>query len=200
MELDLNDLNYNSASYWDVKRLGGIKVHQGRGVFWAYSENMVSLDKLIVIPETLNSVGYVADAPVIFEQKTVGTIDEIVHVRLDGSLLIFFKLLSKTSLVIPTEDLKKMNELIINQEECIAVPQIETKQLQCVSCGIIYDKGQTPCGCIERCDNVIPLKVQINGIDIYNVKNSNVEPNNKSVLMKTFFGGAMGSIVFSDPI
>lgn len=172
--------------------LDGIRIKKRNGIFAAYKASTITVNQMALERKVLLSGLSVMDfSPVYYQEKNIGHITHgVYNESMDLYTLSFF-----------VRSYRNSKELENIEQQCVALPDVDIRELMCPICGFSYDVGQSPCPCIFVAPVIMPMKLIIRGMTIYNVmENDIVGKTGCDEVFQKFFGGAVSNIVIADPM
>lgn len=170
--------------------IGQLDIKKMQGFASAYQEGIISFDNVVMYSKTLFESTLNLHSPIYFQYKIIGEIKNINYSSALGQLILYFNL-----------NPGKESTLIEKQQEHYSIqPDIDFAQIECPECGEQYQIGNSPCDCIFKSDLLIPLKIKIKSMTIFDILDYNIVGINHKIVLRKFFGGTMANLIISDPI
>lgn len=177
-----------------ISDIGDVYFGPNQGIAFLYQKNAPGLDNLIFSEKASSKPPYLLpDAPIIFNDVTIGKSQNITKTPQDHRILLFFKYNSDQE--------KNINAFKLNPSEYVAVPFLTSGHISCSICGFSFIKNQEPCECIESADYIIVDNPILEKVYIYSVRQyKNIYADARERLYMNHFGGLINNIVVIDDI
>lgn len=177
-----------------ISDIGNVYFGPNQGIAFLYQKNAPGLDNLIFSEKASNTApSLLPNAPIIFNDVTIGQSQNITKTPQDHRILLFFKYNSDQE--------KNINTLKINPSEYVAVPFLTSEYIGCSLCGLNFIKNQEPCDCIGSADYIIVDNPILEKVYIYPVRQyKNIYADARVRLYMNHFGGLINNVVVIDDI
>jgi hypothetical protein len=174
-------------------KIGHMQLRKGSCRTYVYRKNEVSEDKILPSEECITTSEIIEDSPIFYNKKIIGRIKDAIYDTPSGSLNI---------ISILDKDDKDYSFIEEHQDQFLILPHIETSRVGCIICNNYYEVGQTPCNCIHAAPYLILSSMKIIGMTLFDGMNDNINDviDNRQQLLRSFFGGAMASLLLHEPI
>jgi hypothetical protein len=174
-----------------TSNLGTIQINNNYGVAPVFQADVVSLNGLIANDKELSDCKLSEKANVHYNDNIIGkVVNKTYQSSLDKILAIFFVI----------DDGEYADYIYDNQCYFVAIPQIKCTKLICPVCGNVYNSGQNSCECIYMGSLLIINSFDIVGLKLFDTSKSMCFDNDKEIILRDFFGGAVGNIIITEEI
>ena len=168
--------------------VGRVRIEGASGVAFLMAENCLMPDGLVADRTALKrAVLGRKRAPVWLGDRLLGRVDQIRYDRIRKGVIAYFTLLN------PHEKFPV--------HRYVALPMLEDQGFACGTCGLVFHTGNRPCSCIETTSAYILQKISIIGVRFWDERKDNdMGERLREEMRLRYFGGALATIQFTDPI
>lgn len=166
--------------------IGTIHLEAEHGKIWLMRANTVGCDKIFCTRETLEKSSLAVGAKIYYQNAVIGELISKQYNKLDGFLVIFFKL--------------TVNRDYLPNTDCLyAISRYNASQIQCVCCQRIFTIGSEACECIESAPAIQIPQLHINGVNIINgLREDITKSDSRQNLLLQHFGGIISTIQINE--
>ena len=160
------------------------------GVSIVFQDSAVPINGIVAQNNSLSSVTLKKYASISFNGEHIGRTINMFYQESIKSIVCLFKI---------TDEIM-FDSIYDNQEKYIAIPQIKCRIITCPVCNNSYSAGQTPCACINIGNILIVKSFDIIGLKLFDTSCNMPELNEKRVILRDFFAGAIGNLKITEEI
>lgn len=171
--------------------LGKIEFNNNHGITSVFQASVVSINGLIADENELSSCKLGYNAKVYCNDLIVGKLLNKNYRIYSSKLLELFFTINDSELA---------DYIYENPDYFIATAIVKCNGVTCPVCNNLYKMGQNACECIYLGPLLIINSFDIIGLKLFDTSKSTFSSNDKEDILRDFFGGAVGNIVFTEEI
>ncbi len=166
--------------------IGEIHLEDEHGKIWLMRANVFGCDKIFCTRDALEKSSFASGAKIYYQNTVVGELISKQYNKLDGFLVVFFKL--------------TVNRDYLPNIDCLyAIPRYNASQIQCVCCQRIFKIGSEACECIESAPAIQIPQLHISGVNIINGLREDIATfDSRQNLLLKHFGGIISTIQINE--